>query len=107
MSLALLVVTVGFSSIISLGCAVAAIPLGRKGKRLVEGGHTRRHRGLAQAGFVMGIVGVVLSILATVFWTLVVLSDEFQEGLEEGFESTSSGMVAVRVAVTVARGLLG
>lgn len=106
-SLALLLVSVGFSSIISLGCAIAAIALGRKGRRLVDGGETRKHRGLAQAGFIMGIIGVVLSILATIFWTLIVLSDEFQEGFEEGLESSSTGFLAVRAVAVLGRALVG
>lgn len=111
-SLALLLVTFGASSIVSLACAVPAIFLGRKGRRLVDDGQTRKHRGLAQAGFIMGIVGTVLSVLATTFWVLIVLSDEFQESFEEeldnqNFDQSAAGVLAVRVAVPLARLLLG
>lgn len=115
-SLALLLVSAGLSTIVSLGCAIPAIFLGRKGRRLVDEGQTRKHRGLAQAGFIMGIVGTILSALATVFWVLIiVLSEDFQQGFEDGleqdfdqsFDQSSAGRLTVRVAAPLARLLLG
>jgi hypothetical protein len=115
-SLALLLVSVGFSTIVSLGCAIPAIFLGRKGRDLVDSGRTRKHRGLAQAGFIMGIVGTILSILATVFWVLViVLSDDFQREFEQELEQnsnqsldrSSAGLLAAHGVVMAARLLLG
>jgi hypothetical protein len=111
-SLALLLLSAGFSTIISLGCAIPAIFLGRKGRRMVDEGQTRKHRGLAQAGFIMGIVGTALSVLATVFWVLIiVLSEDFQEGFDEGFDQSldqsSGGLLALRVAASATRFLLG
>ena len=114
-ALALLLVTFGLSTIVSLGCAIPAIFLGRKGRGLVDRGETRKHRGLAQAGLIMGIVGTILSVLATVFWILLaVLSDDFQDSFEQEFEQnnqsldqSSAMMLAVRVVVPAARLLLG
>jgi hypothetical protein len=115
-SLALLLLSAGFSTIVSLGCAIPAIFLGRKGRRQVDDGHTRKHRGLAQAGFIMGIVGTILSVLATVFWVLIIaLSEEFQQSFEQeleqnsnqNLEQSSAGLLAIRVLAPAARLLLG
>jgi hypothetical protein len=67
----LLIISGGFSSIISVGCAIVGIVYSRKGKRKVDAGETPKHRGLAQAGFIIGWVSLALSILATIAWSLV------------------------------------
>ena len=59
-------ISAGLSSIVSIGCAIAGIVCSRNGKRKVDAGETPKHRGLAQAGFIIGWVGLGLSILATV-----------------------------------------
>ena len=109
-ALSMLLVTFGFSTILSLACAAIAIFLGRKAKQKVDRGDTRKHRGLAQAGFIMGLIGVPLSIIAIAGWTLVILSDDFQQGFEEGFEDQQSGAglkLGVGIAAAAARTLLG
>jgi hypothetical protein len=70
-SVGLLVVSFGLSTIISLGCAITGVICSRNGKRKVAAGETPKHRGLAQAGFIIGWVGVGLSILATIGWILL------------------------------------
>ncbi len=72
-SLGLLVISAGLSTIISIGCAIAGIICSRNGKRKVDAGETPKHRGLAQAGFIIGWVAIGLSILATVAWILVIV----------------------------------
>jgi hypothetical protein len=67
----LLVISFGLSSVVSVGCAITGIVCSRNGKRKVERGETPKHKGLAQAGFIVGWVGLVLSILATVAWVLL------------------------------------
>ena len=67
----LLIISVGFSTIISIACAIVGIVYSRKGKRKVDAGETPKHRGLAQAGFIIGWVSLALSILATIAWALV------------------------------------
>jgi hypothetical protein len=71
---ALLVVSFGTSSIISIGCAIAGIVLSRIGRRNVDEGKTAKHRDLAKAGFITGIVALVLSILSTAAWILVIIA---------------------------------
>ena len=67
----LLFFTGGLSTIVSLVLGIVAIPYSRKGKRNVEEGRTPKHKSLASAGFVIGIVTVVLSIIAIVVWILI------------------------------------
>jgi hypothetical protein len=67
----LLVITFGLSSVVSLACSIVGIVCSRNGKRKVESGETPKHRGLAQAGFIIGWVGVGLAVLAIVAWILV------------------------------------
>jgi hypothetical protein len=70
-SVGLLVISFGLSTIISLGFAIAGMLCSRQGKRRVEAGETPKHAGLAQAGFIIGWVGIGLSILAIIAWILV------------------------------------
>ena len=69
----LLVISFGLSTIVSLGCAITGIILSRNGKRKVDSGETPKHRGLAQSGFIIGWVGLGLSILATGGWILALV----------------------------------
>jgi hypothetical protein len=68
----LLVISFGLSTIISLGCGIVGVVCSRNGKRKVESGETPKHRGLAQAGYIIGWVGIGLSVLAIVIWALVI-----------------------------------
>ena len=71
-SVGLLVISAGLSSIVSIGCAIAGIVCSRNGKRKVDAGETPKHRSLAQAGFIIGWVGLALSVLATLAWIAVI-----------------------------------
>ena len=71
-AVSLLVLSFGVSTIVSLGLAIAGVVCSRIGRRRVDAGETPKHRGLAQAGFIIGWVGVGLSILAIVAWILVI-----------------------------------
>ena len=72
-SIGLLVISAGLSTIVSIGCAIGGIICSRNGKRKVDAGETPKHRGLAQAGFIIGWVSVGLSILATIAWILIIV----------------------------------
>ena len=108
-SLGLLLFSAGFSSVISLACAIVAIPFGRKGKRRVDQGETRKGRAFAQAGYITGIVGVALSILATIGWVLffVVIGNtagSFDSNFYDDFdfEPQSAPLVALRLTASLA-----
>ena len=73
----LVVVGFGFLFVFSLPCSILAWVFGVQGKRRVDRGETAEHRGLAQAGFIMGVVGVALAVAAIVGWiALFVALDE-------------------------------
>ncbi|MGH3994779.1 MAG: DUF4190 domain-containing protein, partial [Pseudonocardiaceae bacterium] len=83
----------------------------RKGKRKIERGETQRNRGLAQAGFIVGIVGLVLSVLATIVWGLIVIGlatdEQFREDFENELDNTDSIRATLKVAAAAARLLTG
>jgi hypothetical protein len=70
-SVGLLVISAGLSSIVSIGCAIPGIICSRNGKKKVDAGETPKHRSLAQAGFIIGWVALALSVLATIAWILI------------------------------------
>lgn len=103
-SLGLLVMSAGLSSVVSIGCAIVGIVCGRNGKRKVDEGKTPKHRGLAQAGFIIGWVSLALAVLATIAWIIFIVDaandDEFDW-------DNSDGVTATAVAVRISARLLG
>ncbi len=102
----LLFFTGGLSTIVSLVLGIVAIPYSRKGKRNVEEGRTPKHKSLASAGFVIGIVTVVLSILATITWILIftlVDWDEFDDSDDDPFDEEFRFEVVVRTFAALVR----
>ncbi len=74
---------VGIISIFCCGIILApfAIYRGNKAKRLIdESGVGQEHRGLAVAGFIIGIVALVLNIIGLLFYILVILMAAAQQG---------------------------
>jgi hypothetical protein len=108
-SAGLLLISGGLSSLISVGCAIAAIIYGHKGRKKVDAGETPRHRGLAQAGFVIGIVSLVLSVIATSFQMLLLvlaLTDEdVRNDLEREFDQSDT--IRAAASLVLAAGRLG
>jgi 4-hydroxybenzoate polyprenyltransferase len=109
-SVSLLVLSAGLSSLISLGCAIFGIVYSRKGKRKVESGETTKNAGLAQAGFIVGIVSLCLSALATAIWVAVMVAavsdEEFRDDLEREFDNSESIRAGLQVAAAIGRVLL-
>jgi hypothetical protein len=104
----LLVFSAGLSTIVSIGCAVAGMIYARKGRRKIQAGETTKNGGLAQAGFVISIISLVLSILATAFWVLIlvlaIVDDDFQRDLENELDDSQSIRASLRVLGVVVRG---
>jgi hypothetical protein len=71
---ALLVVSVGLSFLVSLPCAVKALSLARQGRRraIAEGIGGER---AARAGVRLAIAGCVLCVIAAIGWILVLILD--------------------------------
>jgi hypothetical protein len=104
-STGLLVITFGLSSIVSLGCAIAGMVYSHKGKRKVERGETTKNAGLANAGWIISIVGVVLAALATIVYVMIAIllatDDEFRDDFEREFDNSETIRAVVRVAVAL------
>jgi hypothetical protein len=105
----LLFVSGGISSILSVGLAIFGIVQSNRGKRRVRSGETTRNAGLAQAGFIIGIVSLVLAALATIAWiaivVLIAVDDEFRRDFENEFDNSNT-VTALRIVGTGARALL-
>jgi len=90
----LLLLSAGVSSIVSVVCAALGIFYSLKGRKRVDRGETSKHRSLAQAGFVTGIVSLVLAVLATAFWLLILIlaltDEEFRNDFENDLEDSNS-----------------
>jgi hypothetical protein len=81
----------GLVFVFNLPASIAAWVLGVRGKRRVDRGETHEHRGRAQAGMILGIVGVALGVLAIVGWALAIaLSGEVRDELRRAFEDGQS-----------------
>jgi hypothetical protein len=84
--LGLLFLSLGLSAaVVSPAAGAFAIYFGRKGMQKVDKGETGRYRGAAKAGFVLGIVTVVLSLIALAIWIAVIAENP------EVFDESESG----------------
>jgi len=103
----LLLLSAGFSSVVSIACAVAGMIYSRKGKRKVAAGETPKHAGLAQAGWIIGIISLVLSLLATAGWILVfvlaISDEEFRDDLDREFDDSQSIRAALQITAAAVR----
>ena len=86
-SVTLLLFSAGLSSIVSVGCSIAAIVLGRKGVKKVDAGETPKHKGLAQASFWIGVAGLVVAVVATLAWIAIVIAIAVDEDSRQDFEN--------------------
>ena len=104
-SVALLFLSAGLSSLISVGCSIFGIVYSRKGKKKVEKGETTKNAGLAQAGFIVGIVSLCLAALATLIWVAVLIAavsdEEFRDDLEREFDNSETIRALVRIGVAL------
>jgi hypothetical protein len=100
-SLGLLLFTFGLSSLISASCAILGIVFSRKGKKKVQAGETTKNAGIAQAGFIISIVSLCLSVIATAAWAAVLVDDDARRDLEREFDNSETIRAVVRVAVAL------
>jgi hypothetical protein len=109
---ALLLMSAGFAGPISLIAAPFGIHYSRKGKRAVDEGKTPKHRGLAQAGFITGIITLVLSVIVTIFWVVVLVvairdGDFDSDNLDNNGDFDSTRVRAGLMVLRQAAALLG
>jgi hypothetical protein len=104
-SAGLIVITFGLSSIVSLGCAIAGMVYSRKGKQKVERGETTKNAGLANAGWIISIVALVLSALATILYAFIAIllatDADFRDDFERELDNSETIRAVVRVAVAL------
>jgi hypothetical protein len=104
-SVGLLVITFGLSSIVSLGCAIFGMVYANRGKKKVASGETTRNAGIANAGWIISIVSLVLLILATVVYAIIAVlfatNVEFREDFEREFDNSETIRAAVRLAIAL------
>jgi hypothetical protein len=102
----LLLISAGLSTILSVGLSIAGMVLGRQGVRRVDRGETPKNRSLGQAGFWIGLVSLIFSVIATAIWAAVLIAaisdDEFRRDLENEFDESQSLSVVAAGAVRLA-----
>ena len=80
----------GLVFILNLPASIMAWVLGVQGRRKVDRGQSDQHRGLAQAGLVLGIVGTVLGVLAIIGWVIAITtSEELRDELRKQLDDAS------------------
>jgi hypothetical protein len=106
----LLVISFGLSSIISVVCAVVGLVYSGKGKRKVESGQTTKNAGLANAGWIIAIVSLILSIIATIGYIVLVIAlatdKELRDDFEREFDNSESIRAALQLGAAAGRLLL-
>lgn len=72
--LALVVTSSGLLAPLTLPCSILGWVYGTKAIGRVRRGETSQGEGIAKAGRVCGIVGVVLNVLALLFWIAIIIA---------------------------------
>ena len=94
----LIIISAGLSSIVSIVCAGLGIYYSRQGKQRVERGETPKHESLAKAGFIAGIVTLVVSIVATLAWIAVFVLYATNEDFRDDIDGEMAMLVLDYVA---------
>lgn len=94
-ALGLLVVSSGLAFLPSIPCSIVGMVLGRRGTAAVDEGRATKHRRYAKAGFVTGLVSLILGLLTAISVTLAaIFPGEFEE---DGSEFTTVPFVGAVV----------
>jgi hypothetical protein len=87
---ALLVFSLGIAFVFTLPCSIGAWITGAQARNRIALGETGAGRGQAQAGYILGILGVVLGVLAAVGWIALIASGVDLEELRRDIERQSN-----------------
>jgi hypothetical protein len=83
-ALGLHVTSFGLGFLATIPCAIVGIIAGRRGMDAVDSGAATKHRRYAKAGFVVGIVSLVLaSLTAATFILAAIFPEDFDSGDNE------------------------
>ena len=101
--IALLVVSLGILFLVTLPCSIGAWICAAQARSRIAVGEATTGRGQAQAGYILGIVGVVLGVMAMVGWIAAIAAgldvDELRRELER-----QSNPDSVQAVLTFLRG---
>jgi hypothetical protein len=100
-ALGLYVLSGGIAFLASIPCSIVGIVAGKRGMNAVDSGLATRHRRYAKAGFVVGIVTLVLSSLtALTVIAAAVFPDAFKDDNSQfnALPAIRVGLLAVRLA---------
>jgi hypothetical protein len=86
----LLVITFGLFFVVTLPCSIAAWICGAQARTRIDLGEQKTGRAQAQAGYVLGILGVALGVLAAVTWIALIASGLDLEELRRDIERQSN-----------------
>lgn len=86
LGLLLLVFSLGLGFFFALPCSIAAWLLAVHAKRRIADGRGSTGAGQAQAGLMMGMVGVALGVVAMVVWVALIASGFSIEGFQRDLE---------------------
>jgi hypothetical protein len=104
----ILLISVLLLAFVSLVLAILGIVYSRRGKRKIEAHETRKHKGIAQAGFVISIVTLVIAapvtLLEIVFLIAYATDEEFRDDFQDDWDDEFNSS-AIVLAVSILRGL--
>jgi hypothetical protein len=102
----LTVITAGLGFLFSLPCSVGAWICGAQARTRYDLGETSTGRGQAQAGYVLGVLGVVIGVIAAVGWIVWLASGGDLEQLQRDIERWRDEQTRTAAIHTI-RALLG
>ncbi|MGH2948828.1 MAG: hypothetical protein ACRDPC_21665, partial [Solirubrobacteraceae bacterium] len=88
--LVLLLLSLGILFIFTLPCSIAAWICAAQARARIAVGETTAGRGQAQAGYILGIIGVALGVMAMVGWIAAIASGLDLEELRRDLERQSN-----------------
>jgi hypothetical protein len=102
----LTLITAGLGFLFSLPCSVGAWVCGAQARTRYDLGETSTGRGQAQAGYILGVLGVVIGVVAAVGWIVWVANGGDLEQLQRDIERWRDEQTRAAAVHTV-RALLG
>jgi hypothetical protein len=81
-----LLLTLGLGFLFTLPCSIAAWICAAQARARIAVGETTAGRGHAQAGYILGVLGVVLGVMAMVGWIAAIASGLDLEELRDDIE---------------------
>jgi hypothetical protein len=99
--LTVLLLTLGLGFLFTLPCSIAAWICGAQARARIAVGETTAGRGHAHAGYILGVLGVVLGVMAMVGWIAAIASGLDLEELRRDIERQTNpdAVQAVRTLI--------